>query len=124
MIKLISKMLWKTEFYRKFKIWFKNFILIVFIGSSGVQEFININISNFSFPKDDNEIRAVATNKGAKKYFCVYCKKLYCKLVPHLEKAHGNESDVLEFCRLPKGKFPTFQLRYLNMLLTQHPLQV
>lgn len=35
--------------------------------------------------------------KGAKKYFCFYCKKLVFKMARHLEMMHKNEEDVKSF---------------------------
>lgn len=61
-------------------------------------------MSKFSLPQNNKEIDAKTDGPTkTKKYFCIYCKQLFCKLVPHLQLAHRSESSVLEFSKLPKG---------------------
>lgn len=62
------------------------------------------NMNKLVFPQNDKEIQAEAQATRTKKYFCIYCKKLFCKLVPHLQKVHNTELQVLDFSKLPKGK--------------------
>ncbi|KAG5870742.1 hypothetical protein JTB14_021995 [Gonioctena quinquepunctata] len=50
------------------------------------------------------KINAISGSKSkVKKYFCFYCKKLYSKLVLHLERKHPGKPDVQKFSMLPKG---------------------
>ncbi|KAK4882521.1 hypothetical protein RN001_005840 [Aquatica leii] len=44
-----------------------------------------------------------ATGRYTRRYFCIYCKKLFAKLPKHLEHCHANEVTVESFIKLPAG---------------------
>lgn len=48
------------------------------------------------------------SKSDAKKYFCMYCKKLFSKLALHLERVHHEEPLVKKFVMLPKGMYLFF----------------
>ncbi|XP_051173700.1 uncharacterized protein LOC127289663 [Leptopilina boulardi] len=52
---------------------------------------------------DDSSMLVYTSNKGSKKYFCIYCKKLKTKMARHLEMVHKNEDEVKKFTVLPKN---------------------
>ncbi|XP_074035965.1 uncharacterized protein isoform X2 [Leptinotarsa decemlineata] len=71
--------------------------------------FYNIhNISNEIYTRENdsniNKVMSIETCVGnSKKYFCIYCKKLFSKIAVHLVKMHSQENDVQKFSILPKG---------------------
>ncbi|XP_066596285.1 uncharacterized protein, partial [Prorops nasuta] len=80
--------------------------------SSGIEISPSINTSGRYAPDDKdlyvNESRGRAGDK--KKNCCLYCKKLYTKIVRHYETVHRTESEVQTFINLPKRSVERKQL--------------
>ncbi|KAG5890668.1 hypothetical protein JTB14_011634 [Gonioctena quinquepunctata] len=81
---------------------------IIPVPSRGIdkQEDILMNrVLSYSHPRNREmvEINRISKSRnGSKKYFCIFCKRLFSKLPEHLEKGHGNEEEVKKFFSLPK----------------------
>lgn len=62
-------------------------------------------VSSYSPPKNDSDLitRVPSSKSDAKKYFCIYCHKLFSKLPLHLENVHSEEDEVRKFVILPKN---------------------
>lgn len=75
------------------------------------QEDVVLNkVLSYSHPKNTEKVeidRIPNSRNGTKKYFCIFCRRLFSKLPTHLEKAHSDIEEVKKFSSLPKG---TFQL--------------
>ncbi|KAG5865428.1 hypothetical protein JTB14_004467 [Gonioctena quinquepunctata] len=74
--------------------------------SNGQENALLRKIETYCPPENSTslKINAISGSKSkVKKYFCFYCKKLYSKLVLHLERKHPGEPDVQKFSMLPKG---------------------
>lgn len=61
-------------------------------------------VKSYTIPTNDCTIDNIDTSKSrVKKYFCKFCKRLYSKLVKHLEAIHADQEEVQKFSLLPKG---------------------
>nr|CAI5840284.1 unnamed protein product [Callosobruchus analis] len=53
--------------------------------------------------KQDTEDKLTQLSEGSKKYFCIFCKRLFSKLPLHLESQHSEQPEVKRLKLLPKG---------------------
>lgn len=64
-------------------------------------------INNDKEPPIDRALDTIAvptsTGRNSRRYFCVYCKKLFAKLTNHLQGVHKNERAVQQYMLLPSG---------------------
>ncbi|XP_044758599.1 uncharacterized protein LOC123316538 [Coccinella septempunctata] len=57
-------------------------------------------IQSYRTPANSSSLKMkeiTTANSRSKKYFCIYCKKMFSKLVVHLERKHGEEPEVQKF---------------------------
>ena len=72
--------------------------------SANVSGVLNISNKAAIGARDDTDLIVQRTyTKSTKKYFCMYCKKLFSKLPRHLENVHSNEENVKKISALPAG---------------------
>lgn len=90
---------------KNWKCFLQYFVIeIIFIGCYQKSHKYDLVDVSSQVPHNSSAINIIGKNQKSKKYFCIYCKKLLCKLAAHLEKQHSGEADVIKFSRLPKGE--------------------
>nr|CAI5837651.1 unnamed protein product [Callosobruchus analis] len=80
-------------------------------GTSKLNEPSSGHVSDVlkNFNNNENRIQKINSPslvREAKKYFCIFCKRLFSKLPLHLESQHSEQPEVKRLKLLPKGGCP------------------